>query len=103
MLASAVSSLEKPNSRVLRIFRDWFSGKTRCQPWPVIAGKAQTMLANKDDLVALHVGLEKDTLTRLVQDHWLLEVECLHPHHLRPFISPLTLHCHVGNAGNISK
>ncbi|KAK3986764.1 hypothetical protein QBC44DRAFT_332719 [Cladorrhinum sp. PSN332] len=73
MLASAVSSLERPNKRVLKILRDWFSGKTRGQRWPIIGGKAKTMLDDEDDLVALHVATEKDTLTRFVQDHWVLE------------------------------
>ncbi|KAK4159940.1 hypothetical protein QBC43DRAFT_326365 [Cladorrhinum sp. PSN259] len=73
MLASAISSLDRPSNRVLAILRDWFSGKTRGQRWPIIGGKARTMLDDENDLVALHVAREKDTLTRFVQDHWFLE------------------------------
>lgn len=77
MLASAISSLDRPNRRVLSILRDWFSGKTRGQRWPIINGKARTILNDEDDLVALHTATEKDTLTRFIQDHWIFEVSLL--------------------------
>lgn len=37
------------------------------------------MLADQDDLVALHVGHEKDTLARFVQDREFLEARGIRP------------------------
>ncbi|KAH8894449.1 hypothetical protein GQ53DRAFT_857809 [Thozetella sp. PMI_491] len=74
LLQSSIAELGRPRSRVLKIFRAWFSGKARSLAMPVIAGRARKMLDDEDDLVALHVPTEPDMLSRLVQDHWPLEV-----------------------------
>jgi len=74
LLQSQVAGLHKPQNRVLKHFRDWFSGEMRPLKKPIIAGRARRMLDDKDDLVALRVAADPDLLSRLVQDYWFLAV-----------------------------
>ena len=74
LLQAQIAALGRPGSRVLTAFRAWFSGEARSSARPIIAGRARRMLDDKDDLVALRVPAEPDVLSRLVQDHWPLEV-----------------------------
>ena len=74
LLQSQVAGLHRPQHRVLKHFRDWFSGEMRSHKKPIIAGKARRMLDDKDDLVALKVAADPDLLSHLVQDHWFLAV-----------------------------
>ena len=48
----------------------------------IVAGKARKMLEDEDDLVALKAPANKDMFSRLIQDHWPLQVTKL-PHSLQ--------------------
>ncbi|KAF1956893.1 hypothetical protein CC80DRAFT_444140 [Byssothecium circinans] len=65
LLQSQISNLDRPSSRLLSIFSDYFSN-----PRPIIHGKAQNMLDDPTDLVALRAPLDTDTLSCLIRNYW---------------------------------
>lgn len=78
LLQSQIANLDRPSSRVLTAFRNWFNGKNRypksCGENPILTGRAKSMLDDEKDLAALRPPTDKDALSRFLQDHWPFQV-----------------------------
>ncbi|OCL03677.1 hypothetical protein AOQ84DRAFT_433802 [Glonium stellatum] len=74
LLQSQIANLDRPSSRVLTVFRNWFSGKNRdsksYEENSILSGRAKFMLDDEKDLAALRPPTDKDALSRFLQDHW---------------------------------
>ncbi|KAL4922949.1 uncharacterized protein BDV17DRAFT_296822 [Aspergillus undulatus] len=68
-LQASISNLRRPRPRVVADFKAWFFGR-RPGEGPIINGKAETLLNDPQDLVALRVPIDEDVLSRFLQDHW---------------------------------
>lgn len=64
-LQSQISRLDKPSTRLLRIVSDYLN-----KPQPIIYGRAQNMLDDPSDLVALRAPLDTDHLSCLIRNYW---------------------------------
>jgi len=71
LLQSQIANLDRPSSRVLTTFRNWFKSESR---GPILNGRAKEMLDDKKDLAALRPPTDKDALSRFLQDHWPFQV-----------------------------
>ena len=70
-----VAKLSRPSNRALKYFRRWLSGESRKQgSTAVLAGEANKMLEDQDDLAALKVPEDDDRLAQLMRDYWPLSV-----------------------------
>jgi len=65
LLQSQIASLDRPSSRLLSIFSDYFN-----KPRPIVHGKAQNMLDDPTDLVALRAPLDTDPLSCFIRNYW---------------------------------
>jgi len=78
LLQSQIANLDRPSSRVLTAFRNWFNGKNRYPKSrgesPILTGRAKSMLDDEKDLAALRPPTDKDALSRFLQDHWPFQV-----------------------------
>lgn len=77
--------LDSPSDRAFKAFRNWFKGKAQ-EPSrpnsdfdPVLGGRAKTLLDDKQDLAALKTPVDKDWLSRFLQDHWPVGVSSFFP------------------------
>jgi len=66
--------LDRPSRRVLSAFHSWFTGGIRKEDGqkidPVLGGRAKDMLDDQHDLAALRAPVDKDALSRFLQNHW---------------------------------
>ena len=71
VLQSKVLALQKPTSRTLRAFSQWFTQNDV----PKLGGQEASYLERKDDLVAL-APVEQDRLNLIMQDYfgWFFRV-----------------------------
>lgn len=63
--------MNRPRSRPLSIFKDWFYGRNQpSTAKPILIGAVEQILENKQDLVALKSTTDTDPVSRLLRDHW---------------------------------
>jgi hypothetical protein len=72
-----ISALSRSSSRVLSAFRSYLKGTGHKIPGfdaiPIMGGKAQNMLDNADDLVALRKPADNGFLSRFLRDYWIFQ------------------------------
>ncbi|KAF2117249.1 hypothetical protein BDV96DRAFT_490560 [Lophiotrema nucula] len=70
LLQSQIASLKEPSRRVFNTFRSFFYGSFLDTPKPIVLGRAEQMLKDQKDLVALRPPLDIDLLSRTLRNHW---------------------------------
>jgi hypothetical protein len=68
LLQCQIASLDQPSNRLFRIFSEYFHGRNG--EGAIVHGKAQHILKDLTDLVALRSPFDTDPLSCLVRDYW---------------------------------